>query len=637
MIKNKIKKIILLTALISISIAVIHPNKIYLRPTGKIILYSNFTDDLYPFLYSNEKYLIDENTTIELLDEIDYYNGFFGDVIKVKITSGTYKDKIGYILEENALLSPMVLNNEVKVFFKNDIYYNNIEIKKDTVCRIEEIKQKMDKEVFVLKILTGNMAGKFLEYDNINDLHYIINKKTEVFYHIRKGARIIRILNPENLLPVKDTVYKNYKSDENGFIYLYENPKIIKLKKDGYNDCIVVTDNDNNIILAFMQKMDQVRYYDDRTSIYENNFYKFEIKNSNKSVNEKLGVKTLSFYDYSIFCYPQFKLNNKKIIGGFILTNAPVFSTVNCRIFKHEKNIFLYKFNEDSLNWEAYNLIYDGEYYSANGLFDGYYFLTINDDANTDSVSIKTNINYISNIFLKNYKGDFYKNINADDSTALIKGEYEAIYYNPENPLKINQQIIIIDEYTDTIKIIDKDYDYLSKFEPKKNQDNNIYEPKGLNSFFSGIWYKKAVKENNKFTGSKNLMEFLGDMELEGINDVYFYNDYFRMAGYIEVLDETRLNIIIMNVNNLIDIPDEDDDILVSPPLFYSQLIIPAYYSFHIGVLQLSFDGIYFLRKKRFNHKGNQNIKTYISTYSFLPPQFPQSEDKAKYKIFYSK
>ena len=224
-------------------------------PIKDVFLYNNFVNDLNPFKFSTKTIKLDKNIELKLLDEIEYSNGFNYVVLKVEVLTGNYKGQIGYLFDDNIAISQKSIKNEVYLFFKEDTNINNIAIKKDTECKVIDSKFEDNKEILTLLILNNNLKNEVIICDDKKNLQFIISKESEILYYFRKGFTIIKIVDTSTLLPVENVIYKNQKSDKNGFLYLnLKNENKIIITKDGYQDCIVLLNYGNKIIISFNEK-----------------------------------------------------------------------------------------------------------------------------------------------------------------------------------------------------------------------------------------------------------------------------------------------------------------------------------------------------------------------------------------------
>ena len=86
-------------------------------------------------MYSKKFFKIDKNSILKLIDEIDYENAFYGDILKVEVVNGYYKGKIGYILEDDVCLAYESIKKNTTIFFENEVIINNnYKISKGTKC-----------------------------------------------------------------------------------------------------------------------------------------------------------------------------------------------------------------------------------------------------------------------------------------------------------------------------------------------------------------------------------------------------------------------------------------------------------------------------------------------------------------------
>ena len=82
-------------------------------------------------------------------------------------------------------------------------------------------------------------------------------------------------------------------------------------------------------------------------------------------------------------------------------------------------------------------------------------------------------------------------------------------------------------------------------------------------------------------------MEYLGDLKIESDNQISFSSHNNLLKGYIDILDNKRLNIYINQVDKICFENITGQNFFIDPSIFNSQIIIPAYYSFKAGILEL--------------------------------------------------
>ena len=615
-------------------------NEIYLSPIKNTMLYDNFTDTLYPFFYS-KLFKLDNKTSLKLINEIEYSNGLFGDILKVEVLDGYHKGKIGYILEEKVHINLISIKKGAQVFFKHDtyIYNNRLLIEKETKCSIEESRIESGKEVLTLRFSSSTLKNLSIEYHNKNHIHFIINKSSEIAYYQRKGMSIVKIVDPNTLLPVEKASYNNSFSGSYGILYIdkKENFPLYIIKKKGYTDGIIIPFNKKeNAFLCFMENLDYIKYYDDRESIYEKRFYQFIIDSKNKSISNKVGVKILSIQNFAIFGYPLITQKNFEIKGGFYIKNASIIPETKCKLAINDKNLLLMHFDTKLVKWQMIPILQKDNSYIIKNLQDGYYLLVCQKKLQYIPIEIKTpNKITTSRIFFrdKNGKISFQTNLSSlkkrpllsDNNTLIPEGRYETLFFDPGMPSNLFQKIVYINspKYT---------YENKNFFEDKTHEN----APKGLPPIYNGLWYRKGIKKNNNLVKEKNILEYLGDMNFVSPNKISFNTNTYKMEGYIEIIDKKRLYIHLTGISEIIENYDDTQKYLVTPSLFNSQLIIPAFYSFYVGIFQISYDSVYFKRKKIYNDIYSKKPLIKMTSMAYGNPVFPVSEKETKYKIYFS-
>lgn len=634
-----IKKTIFIFIIIYIlqfSIISLYPDEaIYLAPIETPLLYNDFFDSLNPFFYSKKTVKLEKDSILKLLDEIDYDNGFYGDILKVEVVQGLNKGMLGYILEENVCIAAQSIKKNVVVFFEDEIIIDEkFKIIKNTRCLIVASKIIDGEEFLNLKFLSNHLTGLEIIYNKKNDLHFIIDKKSEILYHLRKNDNIIKVVDPNNLLPIENAIYNNTASNESGIIYFDNKSTKYIITKNGYTEGIIIPSFiEENIHLCFLDKLDYFSIYDDKEVIYEKSIYKFTIDIQNKSDFKKVGIKILSKDNFSIFGYPLLELNDYSIKGGFYIVDLPKKTNSTCQINLTNDHIGLKYFDEKKLEWININFIRNNQCITLQLLKDGYYILIQKSDQKQNKIKINKDKNFnISKIFFKNIDGDKYFTINNDfqsntDSKeiSIFEDRYESIFFSIDCPDNLIQRNFY---YDSSIKYF--------RFSDLEIKENEKIITKGFSNLYNGIWFRKGIRVNNEVSKNQNKLEHLGNILLESPNKISFINESCVIEGYTEIIDNRMLYIHIQNINTpLIDL-NNNIKYYINPSIFNSQLIIPAYYSFKRGILQISFDGIFFKRKKVYNDLSGKNNFIFIESFSSGNPKFPISEEKAFYKLFFT-
>ncbi len=637
-----IKIIIIILNIIFISNYLLCKNEFFFKPIKKAYIYDNFYNDLYPFMYSKNILILDEYATLKLLEEIEYNNGFYKDILKVEIIEGNHKGAIGYILEDDVTICFESIKKNASLFFKDDVVLDNkIKIEKKTKCRILSSKIQSEKESLTLQITNDPMLKDFIfEYSDKDKLHFIIDKKGEILYFLHKGFIVIKLIDQENLMQIENAEYNKEKSDEYGILYI-NNEKNLNhfiIKKEGYSDGIIIKNkNDENIFLCFMQKLKYIHYFNDGKTICVKGQYQLDIINKNISDNKLIRFKTLSLDDYSFFCYPLFDKKNFSIKGGFYINNIPLNSDIQCKILSKDPDNKLYYFNNNNFEWESIPFFKTENNILYNISNDGYYLvIKENDIKYNEVIFLNKNRCISSNIFIRNKNGDIcitgsgYKSDNLEKKVTIPDDKYEAVLFSPDFPNMIVQENF----NTELNNIIELCY---FNNEDKLTSNKFNMELYGLESSYNGKWTKKAVQKNNYFIKKidDNILEYLGDMQFISPDKICFSTKDYIIEGYLDLINEKKAYINITYISGTIHNDIDSQDYIINPSLFNSKLIIPIIYTYYAGVLEISFDMIYFNRKKLYNKKDDQYaIK--MESYTFLNPEFPKSEKECIYKIFFT-
>lgn len=594
-------------------------------------MYDNFSDNLFPFLYSKGKIILEENSTLQLIDEIEYFNGFFGDILKIKVTDGYYKGKTGYILEESVKLSDSSIKNGVAAFFDKDTYFptNNVMIKERTKCKVVESKVYNGDEVITLLFEEYPLKNLTIDLNNKNRIHYIINKASEISYFLRKGYDVIRVLDTNSLLPVDNAISNGFTSDKEGFMYIKRKrvTKNYMITKDGFTQGhITKFDSNDNIFLCFMEPLKKIKFYDDRTTIHKENNYQFIINNQNRSAGNDIGIIVIENDDLSLLCNPTIKRTDIVIIGGFFIEKIDNYPNITCEFNIEQDNIIVMFFDNKISEWIKIAVEKKDAVYYINNLKPGYYIMCYKNNNTYTSCRIKNEIEKKqSRIYLKEKYGDLFLSINTKNKSIseIPKGIYEILLFDPIDPYEIYQNTLNLTSSENLI-------DIKKLIEKKQNK-----EPKSFDKIYFGYWERRAVKRNGIYSEEKNILEFLGNMKLGPSDLVSFEIDDHKLSGYIEIISRNKMNIYLTDINILITNQGQTQTFKVSSSLFTSKLMIPAFYKYYAGVMQISFDNIYFLRKRLYLKKADNIPKLIMENITYGNPKFPSSEKDARYKLFF--
>lgn len=602
-------------------------NQIFLRPIQKSIAYNNISlDELNPFLYSTKKFFIDSSTTLLLLDEYNYTNGFYNDILKVLIIDGQYKDEIAYILEEKIKIYK---TKECKFFVKEDFYLEDkVLIKKNIKTFLEDSFVQYNQEYLKLRIEDDNGNSFFITTSDKSKLHFLLNKLTEINYNLQKGAKVIKVIESTTAMPIKDAACYNEKSDHDGIIYVYNSyDNKILIEKEGYTSSVIENkDQDQNLFLAILSPTKKIDYYDDRTTIYEYKNYQILIDNKNLSFKNSIFVSFLDQTDLSIFSFPSIN-NNKKIKAGFFVKNIiePVKIEANVSL---KEDIDLLFFDLKDLEWKKVTAEKRENDYKIKNLKDGYYIALSKEAVTGESIEVLLK-GKTSNKFIRNRGGDFYTTLTQEEKASYLPDDqYEIITFDITETARISQRYIKRIGYENRITLeLYKDEPYLLK--------KNFETTNKLSHLFYGNWQKRAIKYNNNYT-ALSVIESLGDMTIKPNGKVEFISKDFIIKGFYDVINNKKIEICINHINKLINKVDTNEIIKVDPSLFNSQLIIKAYYSYYAGVLKISFDNIYFLRNMKYLGIKDKNMIEIISKSLFLP-DFPEDEKNTIFTIYFVK
>ncbi len=626
------KKILPLTFFLFI-FTYIASGDILLNPIGKIVMHDSFSGELYPFLYSSKETVLDNRTTLKLLDEYDFDNCFFGDVLKVEVVEGEHAGLTGYVLEDEVCINMLSIKNGAEMFFKDNTFIDiyGLKIPKDSKCRIIDTRIENGREILTLQFESPPLKSTLIEYSMKNRLHFIINKKTEILYYIRNGFTAFKIINTGTLASVAGAKYNDQATDIDGFMYLGKSTKNRIIKKKGYTDCIINSKPGMN--LYFMQKLNLINYYDDRTSVYEKDFYRFEIKSGNRGVKDKIGIKILKTDDLSVFCYPAFDYPDSEIAGGFFVDKPDESIEMSARINIERDGLELFYYDPASGAWTLQDMSRTGGHYSFRIVRNGFYILSTNvkNDGNAGRLNIKGfGDSSTSTIYFRNKNGNRYARVDSPGIT-LNADIYEYFYYDIDNPFKIRTNVLEIydgDNQLDLTKENDGQLDAVKDAERELLQKNFIAE-------FKGGWQRYAFKKDNKILKCPpDELECLGDMKLIAPDKIIFKTDNCLIEGTFEILDGKKMNINISRVSRLLKSTADGTFHEVNPSNFRSALVIPCMYSFYQGIFQISFNGIYFIRRNILK-TGTSDFMT-IDSQIFMLPEFPADIDHAEYKIYFS-
>ncbi|OHD09670.1 MAG: hypothetical protein A2Y34_15800 [Spirochaetes bacterium GWC1_27_15] len=613
-----LKKLILPILIILFS-SHLFADEIIFNPINKTYIYNNFVADrLYPFAYTNEMYLVDSKVNLKLIEEIESDNFLFGDILKVEIIDGYYKGKIGYILEDYLKLSNFSIKNGLEVYFKENSKSldGKIIFFKEMRCLIKESRIEEGQEVLVLQ-KQPYIKEDFIDFANKNSIRYIIDIVSDINYYLRNNKAVIKVVNSQNLFELENVSCGDNLSNYDGIIFC-DRKNSYFLEKKGFTKSIIIPQKGENVFLSFIEP---VEYIDFKPNFfYEKNNFSFFSDST-----QKIGVKVLGD-DFSYFCMPD--LTDDKLITKdcFYIENIPQNVKLFCNIKEVFHPVYLNYFNEEKLLWETVNLIYEDGSYKLNILKSGYYALL------TYQETSYTNLNIIKNakssrIFLKNKNNSFIKQYMSQNDDVLkipINEEVEVISFLKDNPYTLYQKRIRKD---------DLNIEIISNYTKK--------EVKKFNKLFYGMWQKTGIKKDNKIIKdiekNNNILEFFGRMELNEGNKIVFYNDFYKIEGFFELIDDYKIIIYIKKINYPVDDISYGEKYFVSQSVFNSNLVIPAFYSFYGGTLQISFDTIFFDRRMTFKDQNKYDKSIIGESLSFRNYFFPQTEDNCKYKIYFFK
>jgi hypothetical protein len=588
-------------------------NEVIVAAIDKTVVYENFDESgITPFSSSKLKYPVDSLISLKILDEFEFENNLFGNILKVQILNGYFEGKIGFVTKISTRLTKTSIKKGVEIFITGNSLPENSKtpLEKETKCKIIDAEMDGNDEIFTIDLFPYN-KNENIKFKNKNDFRFFINKITEINYKLRNGNNLIKVVDPETFFPIENIKFEKTETCQDGIIFSEKNNMI--LKKDGFSDGIIKKQNQNeNIFLCFMSELEEINISKTENFGFKNEYFTFNFPESPEQ--KKILLKIFNIENFSIFSLPVFKVENLDIKSGFFIDDISADSKISVKInnFNETKKIFF--FNETSFQWENINILNSQIEIKTRG----FYILTDSPEPKDMEIKITSNTKTCS-YFIKEKTGRYISVFDPEEKIILPKGEYELITFSSIRPAELIQNSF--DSEKNILQI---------------NLEPDTEEQKTFNKYYLGKWKKTASKKDTKVLFDNKTLEFLGDLEIKQNNRIIFSNEYYKSYGTYKIADERKILITITKITAVIKNDYFKDQFYVSLSLFDSKLVIPAFYSFYGGTLQISFDSIFFERKK-FNEKPDTSTFIKMETAPYGKPEFPVSEEKSKYKIYVNK
>lgn len=571
-------------------------------PINKIYGYENFTSNsLYPFSYSKEIYSLVQKDTLRLIEEVETDNPLFGDIFKVEIISGYYKGKICFVYEESIKLN-ITNDKQIYVVFKRDDQSLNRDfIKKDSKFTIKDTRIEDNVEIYTLQDSNNNT----FDFINKSSIRFLINKTDEINFALKNNKIVIKVVNNRNLFPIENVWCDNNVSDKDGIII--SEKRSILLKRSGFADALIQINPDQNIYLCFMEELN-------KTAAETGSIYKDELIDIYTSQLSKDKINISLFNNsFSILSLPDLNRTNFIIKKVFYIDAADTNTNLQCNIQSLFHPIEILYFDKSDLTWKSSKIEDYGSFMKFNIYLSTFYCILSYKESNLKKIDITKNFQ-TSTPQIINKERDWFTNKGIIPDT-----ETELVCFSPYAPYTLYQSIIKINSEKVEINII----------------PNNT-ECTTFNYLYYGQWDRIGIKEDNKIIDSdKTKLEYLATkMELINDNKITFKNNDLQIEGLFELLDKDRLQIRIKYINLPVKLK-EFGTYNITPSLFDSEVIIPSFYSFYAGNLQISLTNIYFSRKTSAVERPDTNLL--IENPLFYKITYPENENSCKYKIYFFK
>lgn len=564
----RIKKNILITVIISVQLLLAlsaHGEGIYLYSPGSLVLYENYSgSELNLFAKSKFILKLPANTRLKLLDEFSHDNPLFTDVLKVEVTEGSYRGRVGYLAEDGVFLDEASLNGG-EVVLKRDFMLGEQVIKGESRCAIVGLQPLYGGQILMLRV---EHEGRQLSFSCSDRelFRYSLGYSKDIEYYNREGYSIVKVVDSSTLLPLERVNVGGLGStDSYGLIYLPPSARRrapLNLQREGYLAGSVTIEKGLNLFL--LQPLERVELPGKARTLPLEDGRRLIVRGAKGG---SLLFNSTFSDPFAPFTYPGFEQMGP-VSGGFYLE----FFGETEASFEGKSGERLYYYDEGLSRWIIVEQV-DKKVYSLKG--NGFYLYAKKEKRESAGlVEIGYEAEEGALLYLRGENGD-YLTISPGATPKLEKGRYEGFTFKGESPYYLLHSIYP-----------------LEKSQVIKPVAGRLFSPAGeVPPLFRGVWHRYAVKKGKLAAESRGELEYFEQMELFP-RRITFINGEATLKGQISLEERGRVKIKLYSAT----LPVKDEKlgryIRVSPSLFDNRLTIYGRADLVSGLYELSFDTI---------------------------------------------
>ncbi len=608
-------------------------------PISKSLLFiACYPGRLNPFSVLDKYYQIDETTSLKVLEELKFNNGFFSDILKVEVTGGYYRGVVGYLFENQVVLQYNRLNEYPDIVFTADYRANGLSIKKGEIFSIYDTVFDPERgEVLKVNLDKSVEGGRVFELSDKSLYRFVINRQADVNYFSESGGSAIMIADVGSFISIEGfKTAAGLLTDKEGYL-LVDNGDTVTLTKDGYSP---VYHHGDGLSLYFVAELDYISYLSDASTKRSGLSKSFQINTKNYGVMNRLGYSFLEDTKLDLLCLPSFDSSLGNVIDGFYIDNLQdgvsgelAFKTSHSFASGYQA-YQVYQYDQSINRWIKKESINGSGQITTILHSGGYYALVSEFGQKTMSQTGKLRISHsdayndaYSQVYLLGSEGGVFS---VDRSTIsggmtyieLPIGEYQVFCIVSDDPLNIKSQLVKIGSGETNIA-----FEYSKDF---------LGDRPGFSKYYYGRWKMHSFKKNNKIVKPGNEFEALGDLDILGENILRFSGQNCLVTARFHRTGKDMGLIVIRRSSLPVYLQSMKTFHKISPSLYDSELVIPVIVTHFVGVLQISFDAVYFSRRKLLDDEYSQNTPV-LSGFPFGEQKYPETEEKALFKIFYTK
>jgi hypothetical protein len=591
---------------------------VVMRSIQKTTLYSNFTGGLFPLRSFGLPLVISKDTKCRLIGERYFTNGLFGSILELEIVEGPDSGRRGFAFEEYFI---PVLDRQslpAPIVFTVDIDHYNGLIKDETRAMVTEMQATGGEPKFLVELQHGSRRGEIIEIHGQDLFRFVTGFADECSYQLSRGRHMLRVLDGESLLPVADVQSSKRLIEAGKGIYFITGKKVqtVMISAPGYAPRYVNTGSAGQMHLVVLNRFREIRFYDDRQLVFDAGPVTLVVPAQTGSVMSTFRLAWGNTFG-SAGLEP-IDLPGTVPVTALYLEGLPAGSAFQ----SSSGSITVFKRDRSAGRWKVH---------SSGDLVDGLYCITVDGDVELKELQIQYDHRDEVVLYIRDKERTMYRNIvlrperGRDSISARLQlptGTWETVAWSSGAPSQLHQDLLYVTTSGQKFVIP-------ALAEP---EDSMVQQ---LNHYYHGIWKREGIEVADKEVEGGNSLEFLGDMKLEKGGAVTFSTGEVTLKGMLTITGEGKCRIDLSAADCWIENRNDGAGFRLSPSKFDTSLFIPARYSFYTGIFQVSFNTIYYYRKK-LAAKESEEPMLYMESFPWGRPVWPSTEKECRYKLYFT-